>query len=217
MSAENQLRRARLARGLSLETIASETRLAPHITEKIDAGRFAELPPGVYARAYVRAVARVVGLDPERVVAELRDELPEPADPLPLLRELARESGFTLGPRGDRYLAGAVDGLALCAMTLVLMMLTHASSDAATVHWTPPAIAAVVLAAAAMLAPYFLIVRGLRSVPEPRPLTLAAIARRAADAWIAESSIVVDVLWPVTTTAVPLSSPRSATSSPGSR
>lgn len=91
MAAEHLLRNARLERGLTLDEIVLTTRLRRSWAEKIDQGLFAELPPGVYARGYLRAYATAVGVDAEAVLSQLSGQLPEPADPLPALRELARE------------------------------------------------------------------------------------------------------------------------------
>jgi hypothetical protein len=66
------------------------TLLSPPILDKIDEGRFAELPGGLYARSYIRAVAAAVGLDADEVVQELSDRLPPAGDPFPVLRDIAR-------------------------------------------------------------------------------------------------------------------------------
>ena len=87
---DNSLHRARLRRGMSLSDIAIRTLLSPRIVQKLDEGRFAELPGGVYARSYVRAFATVVGLEPEHVVQELADRLPPAEDPIPALRDVTR-------------------------------------------------------------------------------------------------------------------------------
>ncbi len=89
-TADNPLHRARLQRGIGLSQVAARTLLSPHIVEKIDQGRFAELPGGLYARSYIRAFASVVGVDPEDVVRELADRLPPGEDPFTALRGTAR-------------------------------------------------------------------------------------------------------------------------------
>ena len=91
-SADNPLHRARVQRGIGLSRLAALTMLSPHIVERIDEGRFAELPGGLYARSYIRAFASVVGIDPDNVVRELADRLPPAEDPFVTLREIARSS-----------------------------------------------------------------------------------------------------------------------------
>ena len=86
----NPLHRARLEHGITLEEVASRTCLSPRIVQLLDAGRFEELPGGLYARSYVRSVATVVGVQPELALRDLFDRLPADEDPLPVLREHAR-------------------------------------------------------------------------------------------------------------------------------
>jgi hypothetical protein len=71
-----ELRRARMARGLSLTEISRRTRIGVGYLRKIDDGDLQGLPAGFYARAFVRAYADAVGLDGELVVSRLADRLP---------------------------------------------------------------------------------------------------------------------------------------------
>jgi hypothetical protein len=71
-----ELRRARMARGLSLTEISRRTRIGVGYLRKIDDGDLQSLPAGFYARAFVRAYAEAVGLDGELVVSRLADRLP---------------------------------------------------------------------------------------------------------------------------------------------
>ena len=76
----NPLHGARVLRGVSLHAIACSTRLSPRIVAALDSGRFDALPAGLYARSYVRAFARAVGLDAEAVLATVSDQLPQPVE-----------------------------------------------------------------------------------------------------------------------------------------
>ncbi len=71
-----ELRRARMARGLSLTEISRRTRIGVGHLRKIDDGDLQGLPGGFYARAFVRAYAEAVGLDGELVVDRLAGDLP---------------------------------------------------------------------------------------------------------------------------------------------
>jgi Helix-turn-helix domain/RDD family len=71
-----ELRRARMARGLSLTEISRRTRIGVAHLRKIDDGDLQGLPGGFYARAFVRAYAEAVGLDGELVVSRLANYLP---------------------------------------------------------------------------------------------------------------------------------------------
>lgn len=63
------LARAREARGLSLQDVADATRISVRYLEAIEADRFTDLPSATFVKGYVRELARLLGLDPEAVVA----------------------------------------------------------------------------------------------------------------------------------------------------
>lgn len=63
------LARAREARGMSLQDVADATRISVRYLEAIEADRFADLPSATFVKGYVRELARLLGLDPEAVVA----------------------------------------------------------------------------------------------------------------------------------------------------
>jgi cytoskeleton protein RodZ len=67
------LRQAREQRRLSIADVAHTTRISVRMLEAIEAGRFDQLPGGLYTRGMLRAFAREVGLDPEQVVALYRN------------------------------------------------------------------------------------------------------------------------------------------------
>jgi cytoskeletal protein RodZ len=64
------LRREREMRGVSLEEIATATRISPRFLDALENERWDHLPGGVFNRGFVRAVARFLGLDEENLVAE---------------------------------------------------------------------------------------------------------------------------------------------------
>lgn len=61
------LRRIREYQGLSLEMIASRTRIHLPYLEYIETDRYEKLPHEVYLRSYLIQYARMIGLDPARV------------------------------------------------------------------------------------------------------------------------------------------------------
>jgi transcriptional regulator with XRE-family HTH domain len=71
-----ELRRIRMGKGLSLTEISRRTRIGVGYLRKIEEGQFKALPPGFYARAFVRAYADAVGVDADVVLGELADVLP---------------------------------------------------------------------------------------------------------------------------------------------
>jgi len=78
------LRHEREARGLTVEAIASQTKIPPRHIEALERGDALALPV-FYQRAEVRTVARAVGVDPQLALARLEAELapPDPPPPAP--------------------------------------------------------------------------------------------------------------------------------------
>jgi transcriptional regulator with XRE-family HTH domain len=64
------LRRLRVQRGISLERIASSTKVNAELWSGLEQNNFSRWPTGIYARAYVRAYASEVGVDPDTTVDE---------------------------------------------------------------------------------------------------------------------------------------------------
>ena len=71
-----ELRRIRMAKGLSLTEISRRTRIGVGFLRKIEEGNLKGLPPGFYARAFVRAYSEAIGIDADVVLGTLADELP---------------------------------------------------------------------------------------------------------------------------------------------
>jgi cytoskeleton protein RodZ len=65
-----QLKHAREQRGISLRQISSATKISTTALEALERDDFSRLPGGIFSRAFVRAYALEVGLDPEQTVQE---------------------------------------------------------------------------------------------------------------------------------------------------
>lgn len=87
-----ELRRVRMAQGLSLTEISRRTRIGVGYLRKIEEGHLDALPPGFYARAFVRAYAEAMGADADAVLASLADQLPSAQ---PAQTHAARGAGAT--------------------------------------------------------------------------------------------------------------------------
>jgi cytoskeletal protein RodZ len=69
------LREKRLASGLSLAALEKATGVSAKYVEAIEQNAFAKLPDYVYAKNFVRALAKHYGLDPEPLAKELGREM----------------------------------------------------------------------------------------------------------------------------------------------
>jgi len=65
-----RLRRERLRNGISLDDIATQNRIKVELLEAFENNDLTDWPRGLYARAWVRAYAAAVGLDPTDTVDE---------------------------------------------------------------------------------------------------------------------------------------------------
>ena len=73
-----KLREARERKGVSLRQIANSTKISVSVLTALERNDASRLPGGIYGRAFVRAFATEVGLDPETTIqefiAQFRDE-----------------------------------------------------------------------------------------------------------------------------------------------
>ncbi len=71
-----RLKRAREARGTTLREIAARTKIAASALEALERNDISRLPGGIFGRAFVRAYAVEVGLDPEQTIREFLEAFP---------------------------------------------------------------------------------------------------------------------------------------------
>lgn len=78
-----QLRTARLARGLSLEQVSKETHIKPHYLEALEADDLEKLPSRFQARGFLRVYSSLLGLDSEALLRQF-DQSDRTAKTVPL-------------------------------------------------------------------------------------------------------------------------------------
>jgi len=83
-----RLRLARLARGLTIESMAKRSGVRAEWLHAIDSGRFSELPAGIYARSAMRAYAAALNLNVNEILRLSAPLLPSVEDPLDAMRRL---------------------------------------------------------------------------------------------------------------------------------
>jgi len=149
MAFGEQLRRAREDLGVSLEEIAARTKIRVSILDAIERGDVARLPGRFYTKAFLRAYAAEVRLDPESIVREYV-ALSEPPPPAPQQIE-HRGDRNTPPPATMAELFGLVrPGLAPLAMFAVagvlllsVYKLSHTEAPGPAADVEPGAVATV--------------------------------------------------------------------------
>ena len=64
------LHQARKEKGLTIEDVEKETRIRTQFLIAIEEGELHEIPGEVYARAFIRAYAKAVDLDPDEMMVQ---------------------------------------------------------------------------------------------------------------------------------------------------
>ena len=106
-----RLRRERERRGISLETLATRTNVSIELWMGLESNDFSKWPGGLFARAFVRDYARVIGLDAQELVDDFCRLFPVgDRRALPRLRAQAELIGHDLQPGDDsKLIPGGVD------------------------------------------------------------------------------------------------------------
>jgi transcriptional regulator with XRE-family HTH domain len=87
------LRRERERRGVSLTSIADQTKLSISLLKGLEADDVSRWPGGIFRRAFARSYATAIGVDPDMVVRRLEEEHPSQDGSAPLANPLPAPSG----------------------------------------------------------------------------------------------------------------------------
>jgi transcriptional regulator with XRE-family HTH domain len=179
----DRLRRQRQRKNLSLTEIAAITKVGASHFAALERGDCSRWPGGVYNRAFIRAYAQAVGLDPDEIAAEFAEcHEPPPSvaavDPVagvaektptpPALRIRIEPDPYETEKRAARIVALViVDLMAVAALAGAGVLFTPAS------FW-------ISLAAASIA--YLVLSRIARSVPHRKGL------KRGTEPWVEPTS-----------------------------
>jgi len=78
-----RLRRERERRQIALSSISANTKISVSLLQALERDDVSRWPGGIFRRAFIRAYAKGIGLDPDDVVREFVELFPDPADPPP--------------------------------------------------------------------------------------------------------------------------------------
>jgi cytoskeleton protein RodZ len=125
-----RLREAREKRGVSLRQIANSTRISVMSLEALERSDLSRLPGGIFTRAFIRAYAQEVGLDPDRTIQDFIAELP-PEAATATAHPAAVEDGEKL--ESDRKAVATALRLALVSLPIIGLVIYYGT------HRTPAA------------------------------------------------------------------------------
>ncbi len=116
------LRQAREHRGVSLQDLAESTKISARVLESLERNDPSKLPGGIFSRAFVRAYAREVGLDPDVAVASFVTAFPDEsgADEMPATTRAVEVESFEQRRRVVRVLVRLL-GVALLAAIVAFL------------------------------------------------------------------------------------------------
>jgi cytoskeletal protein RodZ len=116
------LRLAREQRGMSLQELAVTTKISARVLEALERNDPSKLPGGIFSRAFVRAYAREVGLDPDVAVASFVAAFPDEsgADEMPATTSAVEAESFEQRRRIVRFVVRLL-GVALLVAILAFI------------------------------------------------------------------------------------------------
>ncbi|WP_433943275.1 helix-turn-helix domain-containing protein [Paenibacillus sp. SN-8-1] len=101
-----QLKEARLQRGLSLDDVQEMTKIRKRYLEAIEAGDYKVLPGSFYVRAFIKTYAEAVGVDSDGLLEEHRKDVPV-SEPEPTMEPVIqkRRSSHAATERNSKWLS----------------------------------------------------------------------------------------------------------------
>jgi transcriptional regulator with XRE-family HTH domain len=96
-----RLRQRREQQKIALSTIAEQTKIKASLLEELERDDVSHWPTGIFRRAFIRAYALAIGLDPDGIVREFLERFPDPVEDL-VSPDVASpgddETGASVGP-----------------------------------------------------------------------------------------------------------------------
>jgi cytoskeleton protein RodZ len=131
-----ELRDARLARGLTAEQVSAVTKISARIVRAIEADDLQSVPGGVFIRGFLRMYAREVDLDPEDIVRRFRAQFDPPAPSAAI--DSADEDPEPNDAASHSTDLGQLAAIALIVIAAAAYLGIHGTNDGAVVRPSPP-------------------------------------------------------------------------------
>jgi cytoskeleton protein RodZ len=157
-----KLKLEREKRKITLEEISSSTKIGTRMLQALEEEKFNQLPGGIFNKGFVRAYARVIGLDEDQAVADYLEASGDalPARPETMGRDSTREDSVreteerisrleAISDSPSRPLPWGAFAVVLLAVALALSLWSHRRRDQEQLAaHTPPAKTATQVAGA---------------------------------------------------------------------
>ncbi|MFD1135285.1 RodZ domain-containing protein [Paenibacillus urinalis] len=121
-----QLKEARLQKGLSLDDVQEMTKIRKRYLEAIESGDYKVLPGSFYVRAFIKTYAETVGLNPEELLEGHKKDVPAPEQEATMEPVMQKRSSRPQAERNNKWLSIVLPWTFL-ALILVLIY----------IYWVP--------------------------------------------------------------------------------
>lgn len=123
----NRLKQAREEKGLSLEDLQTVTKIQKRYLIGIEEGNYSIMPGQFYARAFIRQYSEAVGLDPEVIFEEYKNDIPaNDKDEIPQLSRVKTRKQVPSSSKNTKvfnFIPKVLMFLAFVAVVAILYML----------------------------------------------------------------------------------------------
>src|ERR1700752_5378864 len=92
-----RMRRRREEQQIALATIAEQTKIKISLLEALERDDVSHWPSGIFRRAFIRAYAHAIGLEPDVIVREFLDLYPDPIEIVDTLQVASSAEGAWVG------------------------------------------------------------------------------------------------------------------------
>ncbi|WP_211745881.1 helix-turn-helix domain-containing protein [Paenibacillus sp. Marseille-Q4541] len=100
-----QLKEARLQKGLSLDDVQEMTKIRKRYLEAIESGDYKVLPGSFYVRAFIKTYAETVGLNPDELLEGHKKDVPAPEQEATMEPVIQKRSSRPASERNNKWLS----------------------------------------------------------------------------------------------------------------